>query len=365
MSDDHLMHIDYDLLARYLNSECNSEEAEQVEGWINASVEHQQEFEKLSKAWDLAGSGAGFEKWDAQGSKEQFLLKVIQNQAVLIHEKEQQVQIKRLQVRNLWKYAAAAILIIGISGILVFTFPGSHQNGAFTEVAVSKGSKSQMTLPDGSQVWLNADSKIKYTGEFNTVDRNIFLEGEAYFEVAKNPSKTFRVNAGGLIVEAVGTAFNVKAYPEENVVEATLLEGSVKIGLESKPAQRMLLKPDEQVFYYKPDQQKMLTEKMLISKGIESKQFTSWINGQITINSETLESLVVKLDRKYDVKFHFDDPDLKKLRFTGVFKDETIEQILEVLKLSSPVNYRIQEREIWLSRKPGSSLIQDKSSTIN
>jgi transmembrane sensor len=365
MSDDHLMHIDYDLLARYLNSECDSEETQQVELWINASVEHKLEFEKLEKAWDLAGAGAGFEKWNAKGSKEQFLLKVIQNQAGIIHEKEQQVQIKRLQIRNLWKYAAAAILIIGISSILVFTLPGNRQSGAYTEVAVSKGSKSQMTLPDGSQVWLNADSKIKYASDFNEIDRSIYLEGEAYFEVAKNPSKTFIVNAGGLIVEAVGTAFNVKAYPEENVVEATLVEGSVKIGLDSKPDQRMLLKPDEQVFYYRPDEQKMVTEKMLISKGIESKQFTSWINGQITINSEPLESLVVKLDRKYDVKFYFDDPALKKLRFTGVFKDETIEQILEVLKLSSPVNYRIQEREIWLSRKPGSSLAQEKSSTIN
>jgi len=143
----------------------------------------------------------------------------------------------------------------------------------------------------------------------------------------------------------------VKAYPEEKVVEATLVEGSISVEVINKPEQKTILKPNEQVFYYKPDISTNQNEKILITKGIQPDAFTSWRNDQLTITSETLESLTVKLGRKYDVTFHFEDPSLSKLRFTGVLKNETIEQILEVIKLSSPVNYRIHEREIWLMKK--------------
>ncbi len=365
MKKDAPTEIDFVLIAKYLNSETDSMENELVIHWINASEENRQEFEKLQQAWEIASAGSGLQEWEAQKAKEQFLLKVIHHQAEAIEEKAETVKKSRQIIRSIWRYAAVLILILGISGILVYTLPGDQAKGLFTEVAVSKGSKSQLVLPDGTQVWLNADSRIKYDNSFNKNDRSLILEGEAYFEVAKNPNKTFRVNAGGLVVEAVGTVFNVKAYPDENVVEATLVEGAVRIGLANKPNQRMLLNPDEQVFYYKPDVRKMQSEKLLVSKGIESQQFTSWIKGQLAINSETLESLVVKLGRKYDVKFHFDDISVSKLRFTGVFKDETIEQIMEVLKLSSPVNYRIQERDIWLSRKPASTTIQEKNRSTN
>ena len=97
--------------------------------------------------------------------------------------------------------------------------------------------------------------------------------------------------------------------------------------------------------------QKHENEKILVTKGINADLFTSWITDKLVISSEDLESLAVKLGRKYDVVFHFEDNSLKKLRFTGLLKNETIEQILEVLKISSPVNYRIHEREIWLTRK--------------
>jgi len=347
----------YDLLAKYLNSECDSDEIKQVEDWINSSFEHRLEFEKLSRAWELAAAGYGFGQWHAKDSKESFLLKVIQNQAGIIGEKENLIQNTRRQIVVFWKYAAVAILIMGLSSLWVFTRPGSLTEGTFTEIAVPKGSKSQMSLPDGTQVWLNADSKIKYAPDFNVNDRNINLVGEAYFEVAKNQSKTFSVNAGGLIVEAVGTAFNVKAYPEENVVEATLVEGLINVGLVDKSKERLALKPNEQLFYYKSGQGNNQSDRLLVSKGIGTSSVTSWMKGQLEINGETLKSIAVKLSRQYDVKIQFEDANIEDLRFTGVFNNETIEQILEVIKISSPVNYRIHDREIWLSRKPNSKTI--------
>lgn len=356
MTEERQINVDYGLLAKYLNEEADGVETAQVNEWVNASVENRQEFEKLRQAWEIASAEIGMKEWNEKRSKEQFLLKVIHEQAEAIRQKEIVVKISRRLIQNIWKYAAVAVVLIGVSGILVYNLLDDHQGGTFTEVAVSKGSRSQMTLPDGSQVWLNADSKIKYTSDFNKLDRSIYLEGEAYFEVAKNLHKTFLVNGGGLVVEAVGTAFNVKAYPNENVVEATLVEGLVKVGPLDKPSQMIILKPNEQVFYYKPDLKNNQSEKLLVSKGIESSTFTSWMNGQIEISGETLDYIAIKLGRQYDVQFHFDDPSIRNLRFTGVFKNETIEQVLEVLKISSPVSYRIHEREIWLTRKPGTMM---------
>jgi ferric-dicitrate binding protein FerR (iron transport regulator) len=206
-------------------------------------------------------------------------------------------------------------------------------------------------MADGTKVWLNAGSNIKYNADYNKHDREIFLEGEAYFEVAKNPDKAFHVYADKIVVHALGTKFNVKAYAEENVVETTLIEGSVSVDVKSLTSQRVFLKPKEQVFYYKPVLQQNGSEKILVSKGINPALYTSWINDQLMISNETLESLTVKLGRKYDVVFHFEDNSLRKLRFTGLLENETIEQILEVLKLSSSVNYRINERQIWIIKK--------------
>jgi len=355
MSDEKNIHVDYDLVGKYLNSECSDEEIAQVEQWINASDAHRLEFSRLKSAWDMAGATLG--QWHTQDSKEKFLLKLIQNQAAALGAKENLIQKKTRQMSQIWKYAAAAILIIGVSSVLVFTNPGNLSSGTFTEIAVSKGSKSQMTLPDGSQVWLNADSKLKYDQSFNAVDRDIELTGEAYFQVAKNPSKPFRVRACGLEVEAKGTAFNVKAYPEESVVEATLIEGIVDVGLVGRNEERLRLKPSEQVYYYKSDGSAQSNGRFLVSKGIATGPVTSWMKGQLEINGETLKSIAVKLSRQYDVKIEFDDPSIESLRFTGVFNNETIGQIMEVLKISSPVDYQIQDREIRLSRKPNSKNI--------
>lgn len=351
MTENNPFDVDLVLISKYLNHEANTEEITVVDEWINASDDHKSEMEKLKKAWELATAGIGIQEWDTPKSKEQFLLKVIQTQSNAIKDKETALHTSKILMRRMMRYAALAILLIGISSVLVYHYTSNQDGTVFTQMAVAKGSKSQMTLPDGSKVWINADSRIKYANNFNQDERSIYLEGEAYFEVAKNPHKAFKVHAGGLVVQALGTVFNVKAYPDEKVIETTLVEGSVSVELNNKPGQRTILKPNEQVFYYKPDIATNQNGNILITKGIETENSTSWINDQLIISGETLESLAVKLGRKYDVNFHFTDTALSKLRFTGVLKNETIEQILEVLKLSSPVNYRIQERDIWLMKK--------------
>ena len=348
---DQSLDIDLVILTKYLNGEADLTEIRVVDQWLCESPQNKEEFEKLQKAWEFATAGIGLREWDAIRSKEKFLWKVIQSQSATIKSNEKSTNINRKLFPSLLKYAALAVILIGISTLLVYEFSGGIQNKNFTEISVLRGSKTRMILADGTKLWLNASSKIKYSQNFNKQERDIFLEGEAYFEVAKNTQKPFNVFAGGVVVQAVGTIFNVKAYPDEKIVETTLVEGSVIVGADNKSSEKIVLKPNEQVLYNKPDIKNREIEKILVTKGIKAELFTSWISDKLVISSEDLESLTVKLGRKYDVVFHFDDNSLKKLRFTGILKNETIEQILEVLKISSPVNYRIREREIWLTRK--------------
>jgi transmembrane sensor len=356
--------IDLALIAKYFAGEADLNEINQVELWSGESAENKEEFDKLQKSWALATAGIGMQEWNGLKSKEKFLFKIIQNQTIKIEEREKSISRSRKIIRNLMKYAAAAVILIGLSSVIFYTSYFRDREKLMTEqsqteISVSDGSKSYITLADGSKVWLNAGSKIRYDRNYNKKARNIYLTGEAYFSVAKNQHKSFNVHAGGVIVQAIGTVFNVKAYPEEKLVETTLLEGSVSIDLNNKSTKKIILEPYEQMVYYKPGSENGGNGRAIITKGIKAELYTSWIDNKLTINNESLESLTVKLSRKYDVAFHFEDESLKDLRFTGELKNETIEQILEILKISSTLNFQIKGRNILIKNEHKQNVKKD------
>jgi ferric-dicitrate binding protein FerR (iron transport regulator) len=244
----------------------------------------------------------------------------------------------------------------------------------YQEINTPAGAKSKVTLPDGSTVWLNAESNLRYSNKFGKKDREIFLTGEAFFEVAKNKSKVFVVQAADLSIKAYGTAFNVKSYPEENTVEATLIEGSIGVkrsGLNKDNKDEVMLEPNQRVVYYKsavkkvnektteiePGTEPVNSEKRekqltyMISKGIDPVQFTSWKEGTLSITSENLADLAIKLERKYDVKIQFENDALKKIKFSGSLKDETVEQVIEAIGIAAHIDYEIDERNIKFKEK--------------
>ncbi len=354
--EDKITRIDFTLIAKCLNHEANDAETGRLNRWIAESAANRAEYDTIRKAWELASVASGLQEWDSAGAKERFLLKVIESQSGFMRPGSRPASSLRKLLPSLMKYAALVIILLGIPAILLIRKDKATPDQPFkgqtvTEISASMGSKTHMTLADGSKVYLNAGSTITYGSEYNKHSREILLEGEAYFEVAKNTGKPFNVHAGNIIVHAIGTVFNVKAYPDESVVETTLVEGSVSVEVMNKVAHKLILMPREQVYYYQPAEPEQKNGKILISKGIETDVFTSWINDELVINNETLGSLAVKLGRKYDVKFEFDDQSLKELRFTGVLRNETIEQILDILRISSSINYRIDKREILFMKK--------------
>ena len=257
-----------------------------------------------------------------------------------------------LLLRKTWKYAAIFILGIILTS-LVFIFK-TDDNVSYQVVEVPFGAKSTIQLTDGTEVILNAGSKIEYDTRFNQIDRKINLIGEAYFKVAKNKNKPFTVITDNMTVKAYGTIFNVKAYPGDKNTETTLIEGSVGIKLKNNNggsfAKEIFLKPNERIVYIRPTE-KSGSGKVLIAKNIEPELYTAWVNDNIQVRSKTLKELAVQLERKYNVNIYIMDKALENKRFTGLLKNETIEQIMQVLKLSAHIDYKIDNRDIWLYKE--------------
>jgi transmembrane sensor len=262
---------------------------------------------------------------------------------------------------------AASLLVglgLGIAGYAIYQGP-EIQKQAIQNIEVPLGSRSTILLSDGTKVTLNAGSRLTLAEGFGKKEREVNLEGEAYFVIAHNPGKIFRVKTSSLVVNAYGTIFNVKAYPGEKSAETTLIEGSVGVQLRGGKHDQVLLKPGEQVTFFKKEIPAIgkdnrpetiaaappKPDRLIISRSVDTSLFTSWITNRLVIAGEPMQELAVKLERKYDVNISFEDPSLRELRFTGTLENETVEQVMAAIKISSAIDFRVDGRDIYLFRQ--------------
>jgi len=341
-----------ELIIKMLTNQATSEECAVLDNWVKRSDENKSFFLRYRNVW-LASSQVV--KPDREKTSKALGIlnqKINSSQSVESHVPEIKLPIDRKRsFTGYFKIAALWVLLFGTGAVfsMLFVKPARVLNfNSKVSVIAPRGSKALTVLPDGTVVWLNAGSKIEYKIPANKTAREVTIEGEAYFDVSKDPEHPFTVNAGEMIIKAYGTEFNIKAYPDEEEVETTLVEGSVSVEIKNKPSNKTMLKPDEQAIYYKATSER--SENFLVTKGIDPSIYTLWIKDRLQIKGETLEDLAVMLERKYDVTIHFDNNTLRDLRFTGIIENETIEQILDLIKISSNVDYRIDGREIWLSK---------------
>jgi ferric-dicitrate binding protein FerR (iron transport regulator) len=376
--EEEFLGIDLVLLTKYLNNETDESETLQVNEWCNASSENKIVFEKIQKAWNLATAGAGIQEWEPKKSKEQLLLKLLQAE---IDEKAEHFSLYANSwkiIRNVIAYAAVILLFIGIPSLFIyrhfFMSPSdSFEEKILTQISAPKGSKTEMVLADGSKVWLNAGSVLKYGTDFNKSDREVFLDGEAYFDVAKNKNKPFLVHTSKLTLRVLGTSFNVKSYSDEKTIETTLVRGSVKVEKSEKDGSvsNYLLKPNQKVIFNKTDgdirfydlSDKIATSRInkaplpsnvqLKSQAEELSPLVekdiSWKEGYFLVNDETLESIMVKLIRRFDLKVVFNSEAIKNLRYSGKIKESTPEQILKAIKITSPIDYTMHDKTVVIS----------------
>ncbi|MDQ2180113.1 FecR family protein [Marinifilum sp. D714] len=220
----------------------------------------------------------------------------------------------------------------------------AKSNVLYNTVEIPNGANYQLCLTDGTTVYLNSMSALKFPTKFSGKTREVQLTGEAYFEVAKDREHPFLVNVSGTRIEVLGTSFNVKAYSDESEIVTTLVEGNVKVNASVSGKSTLL----------KPGQQAVVDDKMreILVQDVDVDLFTSWKEGIFLFKAKRLEDIMNELTRWYDLKVFYMNPVVKDLRFGGHFnKDEEIESIMEMFELTRKINVEVNGRTILISAK--------------
>ena len=244
-----------------------------------------------------------------------------------------------------WSVAAVAIVLLGLITVTAY-WQGSRQiQSNFSDIVVEAplGSKTKLTLPDGSTVWLNAGAKMGYSQGFGVRDRRLAFQGEGYFEVEKNDEMPFLVQTHDVNVTVVGTKFNFRNYPEDEEAVVELLEG--KVALENQ------LK--EEAVRYLPPNEKMVLHKATGEMDITSakvKEATLWTENILLFDEDLLPDIVRKLERSYHVRIEIENEDLKQARFYGQFNqlEQNIYEVLDMLVETGRLEYQEKDKVIYL-----------------
>ena len=211
--------------------------------------------------------------------------------------------------------------------------------------------KYDIVLEDGTHVYLNASSRLTYPLVFPADKRVVRLEGEAYFEVAKNPDKRFVVTCNGVEIEALGTEFNVKAYPADSVITTTLAKGKVKV---FNNEQSVTLLPNGVATYH-------MKQQTIQSSTVDDISVANyWRTGQLVFEAEPLSSIARTMERMYNVKICIDDTKLKNMKFTGTIQNNSLNNVLYIMSLSYPLTYTMTDSVITVSSHKNKITIVDQ-----
>lgn len=330
MSNENIIKI----LDKFFRGLATEEEHEILRNWIK-EPESKDEFSLYyQQCWYLAGDKMDKEEQDKILGN---ILNRIENFTKNEKKTESKIGARAKSVLRKVMYYAAAACILLIIGFASFHFGKNSitRNTGIITMEVENGQKGDIILADGSKVYLNSDSKIAYDDSYNKKDRILTLEGQAYFEVAKNKEKPFIVQTNGVKIEALGTIFDVKACKTSDLVTVTLIEGKVKV---NDFSDERYLNPKERLEYN-------LTEKSFgkATELLPNANNLLWRSKELAFYGEPLEEICKTLTRMYNCRFRFGSDAIKKYTYTGIIKDGTLKNVLEFLSQTASVKYTIMQ----------------------
>lgn len=289
----------------------------------------------------------------------------------------QQISAARQPARRfslpVWARVAAVILPLAVAALLLFKKDKTLEHNTLAvnsqthTVSSPYGATRKLVLPDGTEVWLNAGSELRYEPDFNNSRREVTLQGEAYFDVKANAEKPFIIRTGKMNIRVLGTSFNVKAYPEDQLSEASLIRGAIEVSPASQPDRRFILKPNDKIVLLNQQlkaspgimppeefaalqQQGYTVSKISVDPADNLVAETAWLSNRLVFMNESFEDIALRLERKFEVKVIFEDSIAPALRFTATFDDEDVRQTLEALRYTAAFNFRIENKNIYITR---------------
>jgi len=318
--------MDQEKLIRFIKGDLISEsDLMEVMDWIDASDDNRKSYEQLKNLWVLTGiSGI-----DADHSLSFFSRK--------------KSFMRNPKVVSMMRYAAIFILAFFIGGASLYLYNTVSKPAlAYNEITIPNGEKSMISLYDGTKVWLNSGTTLRYPATFSKKERAVYLDGEGFFDVAKNEKCPFVVNAHGLNVKVLGTRFNVNAYEEKAEVKVTLERGAV-FARACSGGKGVLLAPGEQAIYSR-------SSKEISQKEVDSKLYSSWTENLLRFEDAPLIEVIRKMEHWYGVKITLDPSVNLEDKFTMSIKTESLREMLNLISKTIPVKYEIDGDKVHIAR---------------
>jgi ferric-dicitrate binding protein FerR (iron transport regulator) len=319
------------LLSKYFAQQCTADEARLVEDWAGQSSENRNIFVRLKNLWDETGQARP--KTEVQDTERawQKVRERIQQQ------KAQPGRRRKSLIYTITTAAAAAVIVFTMVTFYLINRQDGPATVKMVSISTKAGERRQIALADGSKVWLNAETSIKYPETFDGDNREVYLDGEAYFEVAHNPSKPFTVHTGDLDTRVLGTSFNVMAYPESEDIEIALDEGKVRVN-DNKDT--LFLEPGFEATYGKANRN--------ITKGAIAGKHNEWRNNVIHFENIMLAEAVKTLERWYAITVKIDENKLKTCPITASFENQDAETVLEIIATTLSIEIEKKDNIYYL-----------------
>ncbi|MFH0841186.1 MAG: FecR family protein [Bacteroidota bacterium] len=361
-----------ELLITYLTGMAGETERKAALAWIHESAENRRYFDELKEIYKAAKSAQDADQYETSLSWEKVKARYYKEFAARLRDENRETKLSF--IRAVLKYAAIIALAVAIGhiGFRFFKNRSSILSGEiWNTIEAPYGSRTRVTLSDGSKVWLNAGSNLKYSSRFGQENRKVILDGEAYFSVTRDTTSQFTVSTSHLDIKVYGTEFNVEAYSTDDYIRTTLVSGAITLegDLISRAGKRSIsLLPNQSATYYiQENKRETVTEaertevrdvprmslrraeNLIVTPDINPVLYTSWKDPVWHIDGETLQSLSTKFERRFNIEFVLDSKSIQNYKFSGKLKDEPLELVLNILRLSLPIDYKIQNNQVVIS----------------
>lgn len=366
----------WELMARKLAGEASTEELEELDQQLRTHPNLHLSLQAVADLWQRPAEGTTNANETLHAAYQQHIERMRQ-MGISIQQAEENPWLlegaqKRDRTRTTW-LIAASLLLIGAAAWFFYqpasTTPRAQAmvHAPLSEITTKNGSKTRIQLPDGTQVWLNAGSKLTYEKNFGNTLREVTLIGEGFFDVVRNEHKPFIIHTAKMDVKVLGTRFNVKSYPNDKTTEAALIHGSIEVTLHDRPVEKIILKPNEKIVVANTDtaasspinttttvhpehESKVAIKNLTYQHSDSAIAETSWVDNKLIFVDESFADLALQMERWYGITIQITHKKLEKLRFTGVFKEETIEEAMRALKITAHFNYTIHGKSITITR---------------
>lgn len=353
----------WNLMARVIYGEARESEKQALQEYLATSPELQQQYELLHQLLKRTQISSHPVQDD---HAEQVRLLLAKAESPILSPAP---PVKKGRQRLFYYGAAAAVIALAYWGVTQLYVPRrmlSRQPVYELALAAPKGARKQLLLPDGSKVWLNGGSRLFYVTDFKGTTREVKLEGEAFFDVvhaqtAGGAKRPFIVHAGNIDIHVLGTAFNIKAYANEQVTTAVLYRGLISVTKHEgeKNFQPVLLYPNQKLMIPNDlvaeapaagePREAIKIESIDSTKAVAARVETAWMYNRLEFRGDDFVTLAHKMEQWYNINIRFTDEAAKKMSFNGSFEKETLPQALEALKLANAFNYKIEDNEVYIS----------------